>query len=274
MDKYDALKQYKELLDMGIITQEEFDIRKKELLKLGNKQANDPELVKEPEEVKEPEHVKELEQIVEQTDNAESSNKKETGDSRAKKGESRKGLIAVIAVIVLLAACGTAILMLNKEKPNQSADTNETESTDVEQSEEEKVTAEWTFGVITVEDIVDNSDEFTHGLYVVDILNQTLIDSGLQLGDRLLSINGKNVGTKWSELDAVLEEEYNGTGPDDWEIALVVDRNGTEKTIKGTLIEPSKQLEQKTSGTVSFYVDGVYLKMTYDGADEVYFEWD
>ena len=100
--------------------------------------------------------------------------------------------------------------MLNKEKPDQSADTNETEAADDEQSEEENVAVEWTFGVLTVEDIVDNSDEFTHGLYVVDILNQTLIDGGLQLGDRLLSINGKYVGTKWDELDAVLDSEYNG----------------------------------------------------------------
>lgn len=31
---YEEVKQLKELLDMGIITQEEFDLKKKELLKL------------------------------------------------------------------------------------------------------------------------------------------------------------------------------------------------------------------------------------------------
>ena len=33
-DPYDELKKIKELLDMGIITQEEFDTKKKELLNL------------------------------------------------------------------------------------------------------------------------------------------------------------------------------------------------------------------------------------------------
>ena len=32
MDKIEALKQYKELLDSGILTQEEFDAKKKQIL--------------------------------------------------------------------------------------------------------------------------------------------------------------------------------------------------------------------------------------------------
>jgi hypothetical protein len=33
-DKFDEVKNYKDLLDQGIITQEEFDAKKKELLEL------------------------------------------------------------------------------------------------------------------------------------------------------------------------------------------------------------------------------------------------
>ena len=36
MDKIELLKQYKELLDSGILTQEEFDAKKRELLKINS----------------------------------------------------------------------------------------------------------------------------------------------------------------------------------------------------------------------------------------------
>ena len=115
MDKFEMIKQFKDLLDNGIITQEEFDQKKKELLSIGNDVQPQAELKTKIEvsvdevqvsEETEAEPVTITEEIESPTDRVEVIEPEPQVQTSAleKKAASKKGkiLVGVVAAVVVL----------------------------------------------------------------------------------------------------------------------------------------------------------------------------
>ena len=178
-------------------------------------------------------------------------------------------MLAVIVLICVVA--GTAFVIGNKTSDSQMASTiQESEAVnDSAVNEEENETELGLGGFSNGESAQKEYEEqgetetiLTEGYYVLDIRNKSLIDGGLELGDKVLSLNGETVITS-NDLHNIIIR-YN---PGD-EATLIVSRNQKELTIKGVFIE-TKDLLAPRKGKGSVKINGRSFEFDYDNADLV-----
>ena len=169
--------------------------------------------------------------------------------------KSKMGLI-IAAVVIVAVVMSAAIFLLDKSTSDNtvSKDQGVTSEADSNNSEETKLGVQW---------VQDIGPEFFSGLYITNVRNQTLIDGGMQPGDRLVTVNGENVKTD-EECHAVISK-YN---PGD-EAVVVIDRDSNQKTINGVFIKASEQLPEKTSGEVTFTLNGKQVRITFLGNSQL-----
>ena len=181
----------------------------------------------------------------------------EAKDNKENKGKkkSKTGIIITV-VVIAIAVAAVAVFMLNGKTGNQNT------ATDDEDNNATKIGIAWFYGP-DVQKQAEEQDAWVEGanlskgLYVYDIANQSLIDGGLQLGDRLLTLNGEAVDTEEKAV-AVINEYQPGD-----EALLVVSRGFDEVTVKGKFVSPSELLDYKTSGEATFEIDGRPFRVTY-----------
>lgn len=97
----------------------------------------------------------------------------------------------------------------------------------------------------------------TKGYYILSIQNQSLLDGGLELGDKIITLNGIPIYTR-EDLSNVKEKCKPGD-----EAVLVVSRNDKEVTVTGKFISEDELLPDKT-GIVSFEINGRTFEFNYD----------
>lgn len=169
--------------------------------------------------------------------------------NEGKKGKT--GLVLAVFALVAVVAIA-AVFMINGKNADQSTATNGDTATAEASTNEDENTVK--LGVQWIQDI---GEEFFSGVYITNVTNQTLIDGGLQPGDRIITINGENARTL-DEARAVIVKHNPGD-----EAVLVVDRDGNQETIKGLFIKSSERLPNKTSGETVFTLDGSRVKVTF-----------
>lgn len=95
------------------------------------------------------------------------------------------------------------------------------------------------------------------GLYVIDITNRSLIEGGLQLGDRIITLNGETIQTE-EDLQRVVKMFQPGD-----DATVVVSRESEEVTVEGVFVLPFELLPEKQSGNEVFNIDGRKFRITY-----------
>ena len=101
--------------------------------------------------------------------------------------------------------------------------------------------------------------DLSEGVYVYDIVNSTLIDAGLQIGDYIISLNGERVLSE-PEIRAVMMKYSLGD-----DCTLEISRGEDNKVITGKFVSPSDCLPFKSSGTKTFRMEGKPFVIQYNG---------
>ena len=188
------------------------------------------------------------------------------------KGNSKMIIaIGVLAFVIAVSAFAitNSINSLNNSRDNGGSeladDTTTAESIETaDDSSNDEDNNETMFGINGIDDGLSaqaqlDIDEqiFTEGYYVLDITNKSLVDGGLELGDKILTMNGEKVLTGQDFYD--ISAKYK---PGD-ELILVVERNHEELTIKGVYVTESDLLPYR-SGMGTFKVNGHTFDFNYD----------
>ena len=193
-----------------------------------------------------------------------------TSEQKNKKSKRRWIIVSLIAAL-LVGAFG--IIVSQKDDEQQTSKTieksvNTKKNTDAENDSVPKIGVAQIEGPFLQKQMEDQDvflDDFKlfEGLYIYDIANQTLIDGGLQLGDRIISLNGERI-TSDSDLTRVRDKYKAGD-----DCIFVVSRGQETATINGKFVRPSECLPYKTSGHAIIVLEGRPFRITYKGEEDI-----
>ena len=186
----------------------------------------------------------------------------ENESKHEKKGKT--GLI--VAVIALIAVVVIAATFMFNNKGNQNTSDNTSTANSENSTNDEENKAKIGLYTFTAEEVrqawkdmgeEDDWDYLLDGSYIYDITNQHLIDGGVQIGDRVITLNGENVKTA-DDLTNIVSKYKPGD-----EAVLVVARGFEQLTINAVFISAAETLEPRNSGEEIVEIDGRPYRFAY-----------
>ena len=177
------------------------------------------------------------------------------GNSANSDKKSKKGITIAIIVLVAVVAIAT-VFMLSQKNANQNTTTNDV-ATEEEQTSDADSGAKLNLYPADSDYLKQASGGFfdiPDGVYILGLDNDSLINAGIQPGDRIISIDGREIKTS--------DEAYasDGKKPGD-ELILVVKRGDKEITAVGQYGSDS---DLTATGTIEYEIEGYKCKFNYD----------
>ena len=191
--------------------------------------------------------------------------KKDINNSKERK-KNKIGLIAAVIALIAVVAIGAMFVLNGKNDNSGTATGNDTATTGESASDEDENAAKIGLITFSAEECrqawkemgeEDDWDYLLDGLYISDITNQSMIDAGAQIGDRIITLNGENIKTR-DDL-ANVNAKYK---PGD-EAILVVARGFEQVTCNGSFIRSSETLPSRDSGEEIVQIDGRPYRFAY-----------
>ena len=169
--------------------------------------------------------------------------------------KSKKGISIAIVVLVAVVAIA-AVFMLNGKNANQNTASNDA-TTEEEHTSDADSGAKLNLYPADSDYLKQTSGGFfdiPEGVYILGLDNDSLINAGIQPGDRIISIDGREIKTS----DEVSASE--GKKPGD-ELILVVKREDKEITAVG---QYGSDADFTATGTIEYEIEGYKCKFNYD----------